>query len=291
MALRRLNDGTIISANVLVNKAPNDSSKYNNFGIYKAAILKAFPKDDPNNVSKKTVEYEAIIVSGSRQGEIIRGVHPLDTFGGKDNFNEIVYKPKEKVLKGKDAGSSTFPEDTDASYVVIGFMNGYYNNPIILGGWRQPNNSTFGASEADGTLVRGQFQNLSWSINNNGVLNVNHSGTSITLDNSGNVSIVTTSKATINSSGNTEITTSGKAKITSSQNVEVTSAQAVEVGGATGITFTGPFVKLGGSGASEHVILGDLFKTFFDGHVHSGGGGAPVTPMPTSTLSTKSTVE
>jgi len=49
-------------------------------------------------------------------------------------------------------------------------------------------------------------------------------------------------------------------------------------------------VKLG-AGATESVILGTTFKTFFDTHVHTGGTGAPTIPMPTSTLSSKVKVE
>jgi hypothetical protein len=47
------------------------------------------------------------------------------------------------------------------------------------------------------------------------------------------------------------------------------------------------------NGGAESMILGDLFKAYFDTHTHPTGvgpSGAPIVPMPTSTLSTKSKV-
>lgn len=299
MSARTLSDGSVINSNTRVINAPDNSSKYKNFGFYKASILRALPKDNPNNRSKKSVEYEAVIISGSRRGEIVRGLRPLDSFGGAGNFNEVVYQPKTQVLKGKNNGDKTIPEDTDGSYVVVGFMGGNYNFPIILGGWPQPNNSEYGASEADGTRILGKFQDLSWNIDKDGVLTISHSGTSIRLNGgSGDVTVTTTAKTVINATGNVEMTSSGNVEMTASGNAEITStgpatitsSGAVNIGGAAGITFTGPFVKLG-SAAAEAVILGDTFKAYFDNHVHGAAGTPPTVPMPASTLSTKSQVE
>jgi hypothetical protein len=40
-----------------------------------------------------------------------------------------------------------------------------------------------------------------------------------------------------------------------------------------------------GEGATQSVIRGDAFKTFFDTHVHAGAGSPPVVPMIPSLLS------
>jgi hypothetical protein len=40
-----------------------------------------------------------------------------------------------------------------------------------------------------------------------------------------------------------------------------------------------------GENATESLILGDSFKTFFDTHVHAGAGSPPVVPMIPSLLS------
>jgi hypothetical protein len=143
--MRKLRDGTILNSNTRLNKAPDNQSKYNNFSIHKAMITKSISKDDDKNQDKKGVGYEAVICGGEREGEVIRKLRPLCSFGGNENYNEVVYKPKEQVLSGKDKGEKTPPEHTDGSYVIVGFLNGHYNHPIILGGWAQPNNSEYGA--------------------------------------------------------------------------------------------------------------------------------------------------
>ena len=289
MGFKTLQDGSVLSSNTLINKATSDRSKYVNYGFYKAAILSKIPVGDPRNRNKASVEYDAVILSGNRQGELVSNVMTLDTFGGQDNFQEITYAPKTKVNNGKDNGNRTPPENTNASYVIIGFMNGYYNNPVILGGWRQPNNKITGATDAEDLIIRGAFQKLNWSVNKDGKLTVSHSGTSISLDEDGNISIVTTKDTSIQSNQNVSIESTGNTSVNSTGNVEVTSAAAVQIGGAAGVTFTGPFVKLG-ENAVEAIILGDSFKTFFDGHTH-GGGPPPNVAMPSSTLSPTSKVE
>ena len=319
--MRRLKDGEILSSNIQIGKAPSSDAKYKNNGHYKAIILKKHAVDSKANVSKKTVEYEIQIISGARRGEIYRGCRPLDTFGGMDNFNEIVFSPKTTVIKGEDDGDNTVPDITDASYVVVAFMNGYHSSPFIIGGWKQPNNTGHGATEADGSHVKGQFQGTFWLIDNDGVLTIDHNGTSFVLDNEGNISITTTAQMSITSTGDTTINSSSNVNITSSSNTGITvggnaniavtgnttlnaslinltgtgavtiTGASVAVAGGGEIAFTRPSVTLGSASATEAIILGNLFKSWVDNHVHSGHNVPPTTPMPSSCLSTKSKVE
>ncbi len=232
MALRRMPDGSIISANVLLNNAPSDASKYRNFGIQKAMVLRANHPDSSKNRGKKSIEYDLVIVSGSRKGEIIRHVHPTDAFGGKDNFNETVYQPKTKVLKGKDMGDKTPPENCDGSYVLVCPIDGHYGSWNILGGIRNPNNpaTDHGSVSADGTVMHGKFNKLSWNINKDGKMTIDHSGTKIELDDTGNVNITA----------------------------------------VNGITFDGQSLKVGDAGANQSMVLGDNMAALFNNHTHSG---------------------
>ena len=282
MSNRRLHTGHIVSSNTKLT-ARTGPSQYANYGVYKAQIIEAIAKGDPRNRWKKGVEYTAVVVGGPRNGELLHSVVPLCGFGGDKNFSEQVYTPRRKVLKGKDQGSSTPPENTDGSYVILSFLSGDINFPVILSGASQPNNTEYGAGEDDGARILGSYNGLRWNIDSSGKMTISNNGTSIVLDGpSGGVTITTTQDANINSSGKTNITSSG--------DVSVTSSGGVEVNGAAGINFTGPFVHLGSSGAAEQVIRGNDFKSYFDTHVH-GGSGPPSTPMPTSTLSTKITTD
>ena len=98
MVKRRLKDGTILNAHTKIKKRPDIFNKYQQFGIHKAMITKRIPKDNVNNKWKRGVEYEATIVGGPRQGETIRNLIPLCSFGGNENYNEVVYKPKTQTI-------------------------------------------------------------------------------------------------------------------------------------------------------------------------------------------------
>lgn len=304
MSSRRLRDGTVLNANLRLTQAPNNTSKYQNFGLYKAQILELIPKGDPRNKWKKGVEYRAVLVGGKRDGEELHGLVPLCGIGGEANFNEVVYKPRTKTLRGKNKGDKTAPDATDGSYVVVSFLNGHYNFPIIMSGWAQPNNTDYGATAEDDLRILGRYQGLRWNIDKSGKLTIDHSGTSIVLDGpEGDVTVTTTQKTVVNATDNVEVNSSsevrvastGKTQVDAGGDVDVTAAGEANISGANGITFFGPFTKIGSSGASEHVILGDLFKIFFDAHVHldpqGGVTGPPTVDMPAYTLSTKATVE
>lgn len=291
MSSRTLADGTVLNSNVRLTPAANNESKSNNFGLYKAQILEAIPKGHKKNLWKKGVEYKAVLVGGHRDGEVLSNLIPLDSFGGADNFNEIVYTPRTTVLSGKNQGDGTPPSKTNGSYVIVAFLNGHYNHPVIISGWAQPNNTDYGASEDDGVRLLGRYQGLRWNIDKSGKLTIDHNGTSITLDGAeGDVTVTTQNKLTVNATGDVDVNSSGSVTVASQGDATVTSSGSANVSGANGITFTGPFTKIGSAGATEHLIFGDAFKTYFDGHIH-GGGPPPSTPMPTGTLSTKATVD
>lgn len=61
------------------------------------------------------------------------------------------------------------------------------------------------------------------------------------------------------------------------------------------VIFDGASTKLGSSGSSEPLILGNIFKTFYNAHTHTGNLGGPTSPplIPMSSLhvSTKAFTE
>jgi len=69
--------------------------------------------------------------------------------------------------------------------------------------------------------------------------------------------------------------TESEIKIQKDGKIVINAASAVEIG----------------EGAAEALVLGDAFKTYFDGHTHPTGvgpSGPPISPMPPTTLSTYS---
>lgn len=290
MSSRSYKDGTVFNSNTRLNEKPNESSRYKNYGTYKAAILRSYPKDDPNNRYKRGVEYDAIITSGIRKGELVRNIPPMCGFGGDKNFNEVVFQPKTKVLRGQDRGDMTPPEDTDSSHIVLTFLAGNYNFPLMLGAWPQPNNEEYGATQEDGTRILGQFQGLKWNVDKNGKLTLSFKDNSIEFDGpSGNLTITTKSKTTINADSDVEINSKSNAKINAQGNVDVQStgptsinaasavnisgSGAVSISGSGGVSLSGPSVTLGGGG--QPVPLGTDLINYLNTHTHPGDNTPP----------------
>lgn len=273
MIKRTLRDGHINHDNMVVAKAPDHQSKYTNFGLYKAEIIESIPKGDKRNRWKKGVEYKARIIGGKRDGEVLHGLVPLCGFGGQENFNEVVYKPKSKIIRGSNKGDKTPSENTDGSQVVVAFLNGHYNFPIILSGWAQPNNSQYGAKSDDGVRILGQFQGLKWNIDKSGKMTISNGGTSIAMNGS-DVTITTTGKATINSTGNTTVSSSGKVDITSTAPTTLNAPTVSLVGGS---------INLGSLAPADKMFLGSQLMAIFNAHTHVEHDG-PVTSGPTPTL-------
>jgi len=275
-------DGHVFNSNTRLNQRPTPSSKYKNHGIFKAAILRSYPKGDPKNRSKRWVEYDAIVTSGVRKGEIITNITPMCGFGGDKNFNEVVYQPKTQVLKGKDLGDRTPPEDTDSSHIMVQFLNGNYNFPIITGAWPQPNNQEYGATEDDGTRLKGQFQGLAWNIDKTGKLTLIFKDNKIEFDGpTGNLTINATKDTTINTKGNTSISTDGNSTINSTGTMAInasgpttiSSAAATTVSGGSGVSVTGPSVSLGSGG--QPLPLGNDLVNYLNSHTHSSDNTPP----------------
>lgn len=275
-------NGTVLNSNTTVRKQPTPESKFHNFSIHTASIMEVVTPDNANSRSKKRTEYKAVINSGPKIGTVINGLHSLDSFGGDENYSEFVYKPKKKVLKGKDEGDRTIPEFTDASTVVVANIDGNFNNWIILGGLKNPNNGE-NVSKDDGIVWKGSFNGLTWKIDKDGNMNITRGSTTVDIKNNGNIEVKSSADTKITATGNTEITTSGTTQINSSGAMTLT--------GSSGINFVGPFVNLGGAGADQQLVRGNAFQTLFNTHTHPSNGSAPTQQMGSSHLSSKIKVE
>ena len=281
----RQEDGTVVNSNLKLGQYSNNP-KNESYTIQKAMILEVYHKDHPKNKFKRGVEYRAVIVGGPREGELLHNVTPLDGFGGGGNFHEVVYTPKTEVIRGKNKGDATPPENTDGSHVIVGFLGGHQNHPIILGGWPQPNNAAYGASAEDGTLMNGSFNGLGYSINKDGVLKFTRKGTTIIVDSeSGGISIESDKEITINSDEDIVINSAKNINVTANEIVNIT-GPSVNINSSTSVNIAGAGSINIGEGASEAMVKGDALTTLFNLHTHSASGeGPPNEQMTASQLS------
>jgi len=113
----------------------------------------------------------------------------------------------------------------------------------------------------------------------NSVEVVNANGDSIVMTNDGNITFNHSGTVTINADADLEINCVN-AKVNASADLEVNCVNA-RVSASAEAHIDSPKVKLG-SNATEAIIKGDLFQSFFDAHIHStpvGPSGPPVIKM------------
>lgn len=103
---------------------------------------------------------------------------------------------------------------------------------------------------------------------------INANGDSIIMLNDGNITFTHSAKFIINSSNNTEINC----------NDAIIKCQSADITASTKAVVDSPKIELGRS-ATESMIKGNVFKSFFDKHVHGAAGTPPLIPMLPNTLS------
>lgn len=178
MKLRK--DGSPISSNSLSTNSsqreqlsPSDITKLLRLSgkaneVHLATVREVYYVDDIKNQSKYQVEYRVRIEFGDRHGQEYESVTALNLYGGMVNFSEIVYQPKEQIIKGNLDAEQSYMFDHDGSQVVVAFMDGYPNRPFIVGGWNHTNNDVFASKKADGIRKIEEFNGMRLETNKDG---------------------------------------------------------------------------------------------------------------------------
>lgn len=177
----RRNDGSFESANT---PAAWRQTEDIDDSLFKAMITRVYYVDEQNNISKGArnaeVSYEAIIVGGSREGQIVTNVRDISSLGGEYNASERIWRATSK--KSFVKGSGTPLEEQDGDLVYIQFLNGNDNFAVILGGAKHFKNTTTGAKKAEGPRVLWEYNGIRVLINNKGELTVTQYGGKVDTD-------------------------------------------------------------------------------------------------------------
>ncbi|HJZ79630.1 MAG TPA: phage baseplate assembly protein V [Pyrinomonadaceae bacterium] len=208
-------------------------------------------------------------------------------------FNEEFESEWSRVSQfyaGNGYGAFFVPEVGDE--VLVAFVHGDLRFPVIIGGLYNGKDKppSFRADNKDQKMIRTRGQHEILMDDTNGEQRVRiktKDGNEADLndkDKKITVNIPTGQSIEIDGQGN---------KIT----IKTAAGQSISLdGNSNTITLTGPMtinleatsIALGGSAATQHLILGELFMALFNAHVHTPGiptTTPPVTPMTPAMLS------
>lgn len=164
--MQRLADGTIIqsSLNILQDNKGVEVF-FKDYGIKRGVITEVYPTDDPNNVSKKWVEYDVLVLDERADGCVSSMTYhrcqTLDRFGMPQNYERFTYNPPKSqddkiYVKG--------------AQVLVAALNGNpaYGKAIILGGIQHPESIAQPLKASDGTVYEFSFNGIDITIDKDG---------------------------------------------------------------------------------------------------------------------------
>ena len=154
------------------------NSRYNNFSLKVGIVKEIYEIDDKNNASKETTEYDILVFEqngDSAQTPIMyKNCITMDFFGGVTDFFEYKLRKQTKAEKKEKHGDKT-PGMQNGSLVLLLCLNGFNENPVIVGGLRHPKRKTKLTKDAGHSLY-GEFNGLSFSIDKDGAMSIGFKG-------------------------------------------------------------------------------------------------------------------
>lgn len=152
----------------------DDGGMMNNLRFRPGEVQAVYTKDDPQNVSRKFVEYK-VLVQHRSNGVVINRMYDhvfaVDTFGGIADYANWTFRadPSGNRLDGKKE-----PGAGVGSKVLILCVNGESHNACIVGGIRDSNGLVDDPEE--GHRLRFRFNGIAISINKDGEMTLEYQG-------------------------------------------------------------------------------------------------------------------
>jgi phage baseplate assembly protein gpV len=223
---------------------------YNNGGAFSqnslliGEVQKIYPTDDPQNVSKRTTEYDVLVglrVNNTAVTKIFRYVTVMDIFGGlADSFT----KTYRADTSGNRTDSNRKKGPGLGSKVLLLSVSGENLNTVIIGGVRDNKRPP---EENLGHNLAFTFNGVQVAINDAGELSLQVHGKT---DNEGKTDHEVGTAVNIAKDGNVAVTTKDCSFTINQKNGTVT------VKAKNDVVIDSPKTHIGSSGASENALMG-----------------------------------
>ncbi len=175
-------DGQPIQAGVQHRSAvlTGNVPSYMMFGLHEMVVIDRKYVKQEGNRSRAQVMYTCRDIV---TGDVIVGCRRLDVMAGLTNGDDNVLHPATKLRAGAPGkfNRQTPANDSDGDRVLVGFIDGSRQRPVIMGVFRH-SFATYGAQESNGERRLTQHQGTTIEIKDNGEYVITGvSGTALTV--------------------------------------------------------------------------------------------------------------
>ncbi len=138
------------------------SSHYHHWGICKGIVLNVIPADHKENSTGDRLEYTIKV----GKGHVFDNVISVCDLGAIYNYSETIKKNTEDILD-----ESAYNEKRDGEHVLVAFLEGNSEVPIIIGSLEHPRHPQYKKSlEANGRQHIFEYNGIEYKIDKNGTL-------------------------------------------------------------------------------------------------------------------------
>lgn len=276
-------DGSVISNSISLGKKKTFyQRKKEKTGKIKARVEETIFSDDPRNSTYNTgnpqVEYTCTVIGGNEAGRRIFNVKSQVPLGAGSPYNtgEIVLTPNLAGDSDKDGNLAKLPDKTTGTLVLIDWVHGHEDSPIITGCLKHPK-STTATKTTDGNRQVFTYNGMSFNIDKDGGFSVTFGGGQSNKDGEAANSSSAGSSFSISATGAITFTDGAgqtisidkvtkKISIIGSQDVDLTSGANwnIDVSGNATLTaggnldLSGGITNIGGGGGLMAARMNDI---------------------------------
>ena len=168
---RYYDDMSPISSKVPMGKRFNAEDNRNRWGIYRGQVLRVVYPEDQNNTNKERIEYVVRVNNQDYPNAI-----DLRTLGGIFNYQEHIHKQADASFVKKKDGTVEY-SNLDGEYVLVMFINGNQDLPIIIGAHQHSRNPKYHKkSKSDDVYSIHEFNGIEFEIDKDSNYTIRHRG-------------------------------------------------------------------------------------------------------------------
>jgi len=257
-------DGAVVSNKLPVSEK-RGASQFNKLGLFRGVVLGPIYTDDLINNNGEQIRYKIRV-----RGQVYINAIDGRATGGIFDYDEYVFKGPEVAQQRRSLDDHVYDALTDGEHVLVGFIEGNAEVPVIICGLPHPRSGTYKPNpvRADGRYRKSEFNGVEVTFDKDGgytikivgkknpqgaVLNGGAVGAEVSINgqtgdaqvkdshgnvitlSDGNVTVTANGDVVVNAGGDANVIAGGAANVQAGGNAKVKGSQVQLESGSNSI--------------------------------------------------------